>query len=142
MILLQKANIIALVARPGVLIVIQLWDEVCLHPQEGVPVDPISNPTREVVMLFQLVSSGRAQPVQGVLSQECCDDVLCLWLDWEVVLLRPLYVVIDCVSKQLLRGLTPKRRATDQQLVEDHTHAPPVYGLAITLMTREHQVTQ
>ena len=46
-----------------VVLVIQLGDEVCLHTQQCIPIDP-----SEVVVLFEFEGAGRAKAVQRVLK--------------------------------------------------------------------------
>ena len=84
-------------------------------------------------MFLDFESSGSAEPLERVLMQQRRDDVLGLRRHRPIVLLRPLDVVVDGVSKQFFGGLAEEGDAADEELVEDDAHAPPVHRLAVAL---------
>jgi len=87
----------------------------------------------EEVMLFDFEGSCRTQPFKRVLGQQRRDDVLRLGRHGPVILLRPLDIVVDRVGEELFRGVSEEGDASNQKLVQDDAHAPPVDRLAVAL---------
>ena len=118
----------------GVVLIFKFGDEVGLHPQQAGPVDGDSCTfVAKIFVLLHLASTSRAKSVQGVLLQKSCNNSLGFSLDRPVLLLGPLNVIVDCVSKELLGGFPKERNTTDEKLVENDSHAPPIHRLAIPL---------
>ena len=111
-----------------VVLVVKLRYEVCLHPQDVAPVYAV-----EVVVLLHLKRAAGPESLDRSLSEEESDHVLGLGLHRPVLLSRPLDVVIDRVGKQLLGSLSEEGNTTNQKLIQDHSHAPPVHWLPVAL---------
>lgn len=90
----------------GVLIILELGHKFGLLPEEGVPIDVV-----EEWVLLDLVCAPGAQAIERVLLQQLGHEVPGVFGQCPVVVLGPLDLVIDDVSKEFLGGL-PKEGYT------------------------------
>ena len=61
------------------------------------------------------------------------NDIFGFLLDIPIILFGPLNVIIDCVCKEFFGRLAKEGNTADEELVENDTHAPPIYGFSIAL---------
>lgn len=114
-----------------VVLVIQLGHKAHLLPQKGIPVESAEERMGlDVGRSASATDSSGAQPITGVLLEKSRDQVLGLGRNRPVIVARPFDVVVDDVSEELLRRLSEKGDATDEELVEDDPGCPPIHRLA------------